>query len=198
MSKNLVLLVCMYAALLTDANTANASVSVVSPDTVQILESIEQHRNKVFDEGLKAARELNAKGDRAYKKKNYRSAYTAYYNSYPNAPNAYAYIMAGDSHWRSVLQYQKTRPLKKNESCRLDNSYFAHDLENNVAQHQSVGLSLAERSKDRQFMDSSLYKRTSESTACLESMIQEYKAKPKTACVDLNQLNNCLGKPLIK
>ena len=32
---------------------------------------------------------------RKIKKRDYRAAYTAYSNSYPNFPNAYAYLMAG-------------------------------------------------------------------------------------------------------
>jgi hypothetical protein len=85
---------------------ARASALQESADTARLIDTIEKRRHDVTRADLKAAHHLNADGDKAYRRKDYPAAFTAYSNSYPNAPTAYAYIMAGDAHWRSVLQHQ--------------------------------------------------------------------------------------------
>jgi len=127
-------------------------------------------------------------------------------NSYPNAPNAYAYIMAGDSHWRDIAQPRilpsSQTPAQTPPSCRLDNHYFAHDLALDVAQNQAVGLALAAHDdvhdKNLRAIDPAFYKRAQESTSCLQAMAQHYETEPPSSCVDLEQLRKCLGAPLIK
>jgi hypothetical protein len=182
-----------------------------SPDTRRILNHIEANRSKQTPADRAAARRLNADGDRAYRRHHYGAAFTAYMNSYPNAPNAYAYIMAGDSHWRDIaqsrIQPSSQTPAQTPPSCRLDNHYFAHDLAQDVAQNQAVGLALAAqndmhgrdmRSNDLRVIDPAFYKRAQESTACLQAIAQHYETEPPSSCVDLEQLRKCLGPPLIK
>ena len=183
-----------------------ASGQAESPDTRRILDHIAANRSKQTPADRAAARRLNAAGDRAYRRHRYGAAFTAYMNSYPNAPNAYAYIMAGDSHWRDIaqphLQPSSHAPAQTESSCRLDNHYFAHDLALDVAQNQAVGLALASQddlhSKDLHVIDPALYKRAQESTTCLQAMAQHYESEPPSSCVDLEQLRKCLGPPLIK
>jgi hypothetical protein len=172
-----------------------------SPDTTRLIDSIEKTRRGLTPADTEAARHLNADGDRAYKQRRYNEAFTAYSNSYPNAPNAYAYIMAGDAHWRGVVQYLASKggpTAQGGPACRLDNSHFAHDLALDVAQNQSVGLALAAHDHDRRFMASALYRRARESTACLQGLAHQYEAEPHSACVDLERLRQCLGEPLIR
>jgi hypothetical protein len=198
------------------AGMPRASGQTESPDTRRILDHIEANRSKQTPAGRAAARSLNSDGDRAYRRHHYGAAFTAYMNSYPNAPNAYAYIMAGDSHWRDIAQpriqpsshaQNSQTPAQTESSCRLDNHYFAHDLALDVAQNQAVGLALAShhdvhdpdvRDKDLRVIDPALYKRAQESTACLQAMAQHYETEPPSSCVDLEQLRKCLGPPLIK
>ena len=188
------------------AGMARASGQTESPDTRRILNNIKANRAKQTPADRAAARRLNATGDRAYRRHHYGAAFTAYMNSYPNAPNAYAYIMAGDSHWRDIaqphIQPPSQTPAQTESSCRLDNHYFAHDLALDVAQNQAVGLALASQddlhSKDLRVIDPALYKRAQESTACLQAMAQHYETEPPTSCVDLERLRKCLGPPLIK
>jgi hypothetical protein len=197
----LVVASCLLLAGSIWVSGARASELQESPDTARLIDTIEKNRSALTPADLQAARRLNAEGDRAYKRQRYRAAFTAYANSYPNAPTAHAYIMAGDSHWRDVVQYQaqKSRPpAQEGRRCRLDNSHFAHDLAADVAQHQAVGLALAARDNDRRFLDSTLYRRARESTACLQAMAQHYAAEPPTSCIDLDRLRRCLGAPLIK
>ena len=200
------IIACILLAGSTGLTMARASGQTESPDTRRILDNIEANRSKQTPADRAAARRLNSVGDRAYRRHRYAAAFTAYMNSYPNAPNAYAYIMAGDSHWRDVAQ-PHTRPSSQTPeqtlpSCRLDNHYFAHDLALDVAQNQAVGLALVAQddlhSKDLHVIDTTFYKRARESTACLQTMAQHYETEPPTSCVDLEQLRKCLGPPLIK
>ena len=169
-----------------------------TPDTARLLDRIEETRRALTPADLQAARRLNADGDRAYRRKDYRAAFTAYANSYPNAPTAYAYIMAGDAHWRAVVQQARKAAAPAGQSCRLDNSHFAHDLASDLAQQEALGLTLAARDNDRRFLASKLYHRARESAACLHALVQRYEAEPAASCVDMQRLERCLGAPLIK
>jgi hypothetical protein len=191
-------LLVMFSSM-TLLSSASAFEQQESRDTKRILETIEQDRGRVPD-NREAARELNARGDKAYRHRQYSVAFSAYENAYPNAPNAYAYIMAGDSHWRDVVQYwmHEAGTAPAGARCRFDNTSFAHDLALDVAQHQAVGIALAERDHDEHLLKSSLYRRAREQAACLQEMAQRYESEPPTACVDLDQLSRCLGAPLIK
>jgi hypothetical protein len=191
---------CVLFSGALGVSAARASDLQESPDTARLIEAIEQKRGEITPADVKAAQHLNAAGDRAYRRKDYPAAFAAYSNSYPNAPTAYAYIMAGDAHWRGALQHQtpKTGHAEGGAACRLDNRHFAHDLAMDVAQHQAVGLGLAERDNDHRFLDSALYRRARESTACLQDLAQHYESESPTACVDLARLRQCLGAPLIK
>jgi hypothetical protein len=192
---------CTLLGSLSRQSVVRALEPAESPDTTRLIDNIEKTRRKLTPADAEAARRLNTDGDRAYKQGRYNEAFTAYSNSYPNAPNAYAYIMAGDAHWRGVVQYHAAEgrpPAQAKPTCRLDNSYFAHDLAMDVAQHQSVGLTLAAHDHDQRFLASALYRRARESTACLQALAHHYEAEPHSSCVDLGRLRNCLGAPLIK
>jgi hypothetical protein len=178
-----------------------ASDSPDEQDTNRILATIDATRSAKTASDLRAARHLNDDGDRAYRRHRYDDAFMAYANSYPNYPNAYAYVMAGDAHWRDVVRYQELegrRHAADHAGCNLDNSHFAHDLAGDLAQHYDVGLALAQRDKARVRGSAGLYARARESARCLKAMVQEYEAKPPEACIDLKQLRDCLGAPLIQ
>jgi hypothetical protein len=192
---------CVLAAGLLAPPVARASGPAVSADTARILDAIEAGRSQRTPADRQAARRLNAEGDRAYRKGDYRAAFTAYANSYPNRPNAYAYIMAGDAHWRAVVQHQASpadAAASAPATCSLDNSRFARDLATDLAQHHEVGLALAAREKDRRFMRSSVYRRARESSACLQGLVRDYQRESPQACVDVDRLRRCLGTPLVK
>ena len=189
----------LAAGLIAPAARAFDSSAVpVSPDTARILDAIDKGRKERTPADRAAARRLNAEGDRAYRKRDYRAAFTAYANSYPNHPNAYAYIMAGDAHWRAVVQAHPATPASQPPACSLDNTRFAKDLASDLAQHHEVGLALAARENDRRFMQSSVYRRARESDACLQGLAQRYQAESPQACVDVARLRTCLGTPLIR
>jgi len=192
---------CVFLSGLIGASAACASALKESPETTRLIETIEKRRNALTPADLRAARRLNADGDRAYRRRDYPAAFTAYANSYPNAPNAYAYIMAGDANWRGVVQHHMQQLRASADSgpiCPLDNSHFAHDLAMDVAQHQAVGLTLAARDNDRRLLKSAVYRRARESTSCLQDLAQHYDAEAPAVCIDLDQLRRCLGAPLIK
>jgi hypothetical protein len=173
----------------------------LSPDTARILDAIEQGRGRQTADDQAAARRLNAEGDRAYRKRDYRAAFKAYANAYPNHPDAYAYIMAGDTRWRQVLQHHQAQAgaaSAAQPACSLDNTHFARDLATDLAQHHQVGLALASRGNDPRFGQSALVRRARESAQCLQALAQRYAQQPPSACVDLEQLGRCLGEPLVR
>jgi len=193
------------ACVLTIGFSSASGVPLSDPPgsaaTERVLGWIETNRSQRTPADLAAARQLNAQGDRAYKRKHYDSAFTAYSNSYPNFPNAHAYIMSGDAHWRGVVKYHEVQARQQDggpQSCTLDNTHFAHDLALDVAQHHDVGVTLAMREHDQRFMQSALYRRARESAACLHDLAALYETQPPTACIDLSKLRACLGKPLIR
>ena len=168
-----------------------------SPKTLRILNDMDEWRSKKTSEGKDAAKRLNKMGDKAYKQKKYYEAHRYYDNSYPNFPNAYAYIMSGDSLWRSVVQYTvHTTPDKHH--CRHSNKDFPDDLELDISQSYEVGIALAVKDDDKTLIKSTLYKQAVESDRCLRKLYDFYKTQAADACVDLNKIQHCLGKPLIK
>jgi hypothetical protein len=200
-SQTCALIVASCALLAGSTWASDVRAADQSPDTARLVDTIEKNRSTLTPADLQAARRLNAAGDRAYKRQRYQAAFTAYANSYPNAPTAHVYIMAGDAHWRDVVQYQAQKPpppAHEGPSCRLDNSHVADDLSADLAQHQAVGPALAARDNDRRFLGSALYRRARESAACLQALAQRYQAEPANSCVDLDRLRRCLGAPLLK
>ena len=157
-------------------------------------------------EDQRAAMQLNAKGDLAYKKNDYRSAYTAYSNSYPNYPNAYAYLMAGDSHWRALVKFHTESAAKSpqngaaepSESCSLPNTHFVHDTESELARDHDFGLKLADNQKDQKLLNSELYRRARETAECLHALAKDYASKSPQTCVDIAKIQQCIGPPLIQ
>lgn len=170
----------------------------VLPDTTRLLDLAIAARASATVDQQRASRALIRDGDRAYRQHRYAMARRAYANAHANTPNPYAYVMHGDAHWREVLQAKKNRRARPVGTCQLDNRHFAHDLESDVAQHQEVGLALAKHDRDVSLIRSPWYQRADLSTACLRELATFYRAQPSSQCVDLQRLQGCLGKPLIK
>ena len=192
---------CLLVSGLSLMPNAQASETPGPELTRRVLDWIEQKRGQRTSEDMKAARRLNAMGTKSYKERQYGDAQTAFENSYPNFPNAYAYIMTGDSHWRAVVQFQESegrKPENRPPACSMDNKYFAHDVTTDVAQHHEVGLALAQHENEQHFLKSTFYRRARESATCLQKVASFYEAQPPTACVDIAKLRRCLGAPLIK
>jgi hypothetical protein len=139
-----------------------------------------------------AARRLIRQGDRAYRQKHYAKAASAYDNAYPNAPMAYAYVMAGDAHWRDVLQAQAAAQEGTPSTCPLDNHFFPRDLRQGLSQQQTLGLALA----DPALRTSWWYRRAHRSTACLQDLAAQAERQAPGSCADLAGLRACLGAPL--
>lgn len=177
-----------------------STLSTMSASAVQRFEKMVASRAKDDAEDKRAAAGLNADGDREYLKGNYRKAFRMYNNSYPNHPNAYAYIMTGDSHWRFVVQggSSKMPGAPPGSICNAEGRSFARALSLDLEQEYNMGFALAEHDDDRQLMQSPMYQRARASAACLHEMAREYQAtKPDSACADLAHLTRCLGEPLI-
>lgn len=178
----------------------SSTLSTMSASAVQRFEKVVASRATYGAKDKRAAESLNADGDREYLKANYRKAFRMYYSSYPNYPNAYAYIMTGDSHWRFVVQGgpSKVPGAPPGSTCNAEGRSFARALSLDLEQEYNMGFALAEHDNDRQLMQSPMYKRARASAACLHEMAREYQAtKPDSECVDLAHLKRCLGEPLI-
>jgi hypothetical protein len=168
-----------------------------SSDTKRVLDTIASTRQTLTPQDWEAARRMNDEGDREYRLRHYRAAFTAYANSYPNAPTAHGYIMAGDARLR-MMTADETLPSQRNsEPCRVDNTHFAHDLALDLAQHQVVGFALAAQETDRTIVVSPMYRRARSSVDCLQRLAREYESRPASECVDLSRLRRCLGDPLL-
>lgn len=178
--------------------SCHASEIILSPEAIRILNNIDKRRSKMTIEDINAAKSLNKKGDKAYKqKKYYYEAFRWYDNSSPNFPNAYAYILSGDSHWRGIVQYL-LKTIPDEHHCRLVNNDFSDDLDQDISQTYEVGIALAIKDNEKKLIASDLYKRATESAICLRKLVDFYKTKTPDTCVDLNKIQSCLGKPLIK
>jgi hypothetical protein len=187
------------AAVLTVSATA---AMVTTPRAQRILDGIKQTEAERTAKGRAASLSLNTEGDRHYRKARYHKAHIAYLNSYPNDANAYAYIMSGDSHWRSVASalpsHMASAAASSPSGCFIDNTYFVSDLRSDIEQHFQVGLALAVARDDKAFMATKLYQRAGEIERCLSVLADDYAAKPSSACVDVAQIRACLGEPLLK
>jgi hypothetical protein len=175
----------------------SASDTPMSSDTARILNNIDERRSQRNTEDKKAADRLNKEGDKLYKRGEYTKAYDYYDNSYPNYPNAYSYIMSGDNHWRSVVQYQ-THALKDKYPCQFSNEDFPHRLDMSLSQTYEVGIALAVKDKDAKILKTDLYKRAVNIDLCLRKVYDFYKKQSSDACIDAKKIQACLGKPLIK
>lgn len=186
-----------WAAVLFFAEHISAASEKVSPDAKRIIANIMSSRDRETVDGRNAAERLNVKADKEYRLKNYFSAYTAYSNSFPNFPNAYAYLMSGDSHWRAIVQ-SSTKFAPDERRCNLPNVDFSYHLDLDVSQLYEVGLILATMNNEIALLNSVLYHRASEAAGCLRQLANFYAAQPPTCCVDLDRISNCLGEPLIR
>jgi len=178
-----------------------ADSTPLSPEVARAVERIKASRSHRTAEDRKAANELRATGDQAYKRGDYLAAYRAYFNAYPNYPTAYAYLMAGDSQWRLVVdayEHRENRPPEEAlPECLQATPAFIDDMKLKLMQNQGVGLALAEREGDRKFRASTLVSRSRQSSACLQSLVKDLEVRPANSCVDLSALRACLGRPLI-
>jgi hypothetical protein len=172
------------------------------PRAQHILDGIKPSDRGRTAKGKAASLSLNADGDRHYRKARYHKAHIAYLNSYPNDRNAYAYIMSGDSHWRSVASASAAQMASLAASapsgCFIDNKYFVSDLRSDIEQHFQVGLALAAARDDKAFMVTTPYQRAGEIERCFSVMADDYAAKPASACVDVTRIRACLGEPLLQ
>ncbi|WP_343640345.1 hypothetical protein [Roseateles sp.] len=149
------------------------------------------------DEDRRAAAALNQDGDRAYREGRFDKALKAYMNSYPNHPNAHAYLMAGDAYWRAVLAANQP-PVAETpkDACPLSNTHFASDAQRSLEQHYRPGLALADKDDARNKGVAALYERSRAAAACLTGIQAKYAELPKTSCVDLREVASCIGDPL--
>ncbi|MFZ5528604.1 MAG: hypothetical protein ACOZE7_18275 [Pseudomonadota bacterium] len=155
-----------------------------------VLSKARRSLKEASTEDRKAARRLLRAGDRAYQAGEYARASTAYANAYPNAPLAEAYVMAGDAHWRAVLQARSG--MGQAAACPLGNRYFRRDLALDLAQHQQVGLALAGPALRATWW----YLRARRSTDCLQQVADRAAQQPPEACADLAGVRACLGPSL--
>lgn len=148
-------------------------------------------------EDRKAAAALNGEGDRAYREGRFDKALKAYMNSYPNHPNAHAYLMAGDTYWRAVIAAnQPTTSSKETAACPLTNAYFAQDTGRSLDQYYRPGLALTDKAPTSDKALAELSQRSRSAASCLAAVQAKYAALPKTACVDLRDVALCVGEPL--
>lgn len=156
----------------------------------RVLASARRSLRDSSTENREAARRLMRAGDHAYRTGEYAMAATAYAHAYPNAPLAEAYVMAGDAHWRAVLQAQAG--TGQPAACPLSNRYFRRDLALDLAQHQQVGLALAGPALRATWW----YLRAHRSTDCLQQVADRAAQRAPEACADLAGVRACLGAPL--
>jgi hypothetical protein len=197
-------LVAIAALVAAGGNAGSSAPGDASPDTRRILDTIAREAPRRTDADRHAAEALAQQGDEAYRRGDYRAAASAYADAYPNFPTARAYILAGDARWRDALQFALDTPARPAAAasgaplCAIGNQHFPHDLLQDVAQHQEVGLALAARAGGGQAPVDPFLKRARESATCLEGLAHRYEHLAPATCVDLAALQACLGTPLIQ
>jgi hypothetical protein len=173
----------------------------ISAEAARALANIDSDLGKRTAEDRRAAERLIVLGDRAYRKQDYAAAYKAYFNAYPNFPTAYAYLLAGDSRWRSVVQFQARRPAEPaldGSTCLEASHRLARELTRDVENHYEVGLILAQRDGAVQKKFPDLVERTRGSASCLQSAATQIEAAVPRSCFDVAKLRTCMGEPLLK
>jgi len=193
--------VLMLAGMAGVPHTVSADGPAISAEAARALANIESDRGKRSAEDRRAAERLTVLGDRAYRKQDYDAAYKAYFDAYPNYPTAYAYLLAGDARWRSVVQFQERRsgqPAPDGSTCLEASHRFSRELTMDLANHYEVGLALAQRDSAflRKFPE--LSGRARGSASCLQAMAAEIETAAPHSCVDIAKLRACLGEPLLK
>lgn len=146
----------------------------------------------------RAARMLNALGDRAYRAGQFNEALKAYMASYPNFPNPYAYLMSGDAYWRAVLASHQGRSGDEAGRCRVANEHFPSDLRRSLEEHFQRGLALHPAPGRASEPNAELRRRAGTTAACLGELARQYDGQPATTCVALDRLSACLGAPLLR
>ena len=144
----------------------------------------------------KAARELVAEGDAAYRARRYDDAHRLFDNASPNAPSAYAVLMTADSHWRASVAYGREQAASTPANCRLQRRYFVDDLRLDLNQGYLPGLRLAQIEPGHPLAGSSLLARARDSANCLARLADELEPEPAETCVDEARIAACLGGPL--
>lgn len=190
-SAALVLALCACAA---------GAVEADSEVTRRILDAVDRAAGNLTLADKRAADQLNAEGDAAYRKGDYLRARRAYWNSYPNYPSAHAYILAGDAYRREALQHaqqQTPKGARQPSGCALDNEHFAAELALDVERRQAVGLALASRENRGSLPDTAFFRRVTDEVSCLRLLAQRYRGQLRSVCVDLSALQDCLGPPLL-
>lgn len=141
----------------------------------------------------RAAAALNTAGDRAYRAGEFGQALRSYMNAYPNFPNAHAYLMSGDTHWRAVLSASRAAQDAAPPRCGLPNAHFASDVRRSLEQHFHPGLSMPQAASD-----SGLRERAMRTAACLGELAKRHEALPASSCVEVDALSACLGAPWLQ
>lgn len=180
-------LACLPALAVPSAPQPNDDQATIIESHQRVLTNARRSLKDSSTEDRAAARQLMRAGDRAYRAGEYARAATAYANAYPNAPMAEAYVMAGDAHWRAVLQAHTGAG-----ACPLDNRYFRRDLALGLAQHQQVGLTLAGPALRATWW----YLRARRGTDCLQQVAERAARQAPEACADLEGVRACLGPQL--
>lgn len=162
----------------------------------EFIARVDDMRNKAGQKGKKAAVNLNRAGDAFYRRKKYDQARREYWASYPNYPNAHAYLMAGDAYWRSVIQFQDGQHAAKN-GCKFDRQDFIGELKRSIDNHFAPGLALAVHDQDQKILESHWYRRATEISTCLQNTMKRYDNEAAAPCVDLAVVTGCLGEPLL-
>lgn len=151
------------------------------------------------EQDRRIAEELNAEGDLAYRAGQFDKARRAYMDSYPNFPNAYAYLMSGDAYWRAVLVAALHEPEGAEVGrCRVSNEHFPSDLNSSLEQHFQRGLSLGSARGSTGKPSAALRQRATLIATCLRKLAKHHASQTASSCVALDRLSACLGAPLLE
>ncbi|NOS89771.1 MAG: hypothetical protein HOP34_14750 [Methylococcaceae bacterium] len=174
-----------------------SETAVMSTHTATILNTIDHRRSQLTPADHRIASGLIAEADRAYQRQDYQQANQSYDLAIAYSWDAYAYIMAGDSHWRAVVNAGiNDAPNKR--PCSIRNQYFPHDTDQHLAQTYEVGFALAVKNPScLAKLQAEAYQNAVKSDQCLRKLAGFYKTQAEDACVDAKQIQACLGKPFM-
>lgn len=179
--------------VLVSAIWSPSAKSKPAPLTLRLLNQIEADQHLQKAELVSAARELMARGDRAYRAHDYRRALTEYTAAFGNAPTVRAAILLNDVQWRLRI----VGPNKRPAPCPTEPSTFRNTLRTDIAQGYDLGIALNDRIKTIAPDSGELVQRATSISSCAHQLLDDPALPPPGSCLDLTRLEACLGPPLL-
>ena len=133
-----------------------------------------------------------------YVEARYSDAYRAFSDSFTLLPAPDTFILLADTALRIVIQDVDDSNLfkQKGNVCWKAHA-FASRARRILIDEYEMALDLRDTLKLDPRDTTGIFARATQTSACLDGLINEYEQAPENTCVDISLLKQCVGKPLI-